>query len=411
MPATTDTQDMLDWIDARHDRMVQSVIALANINSGTMNLAGLAAVAAQLVRQFDSLGAPAEQLDLPPLVEIDSTGNEIASPLGQALRFRKQAHRFKPGSPRVFLCIHYDTVYPADHPFQQCDRLDANTLRGPGVTDAKGGIIVMLTALEAIERSPWRDRIAWEVLLNPDEEIGTPGSAAILREAASRHDLGLLFEPALETGGFAAPRKGSGNFTLIVRGRAAHAGRSFDQGRNAMHLIAQAVTELAAVNEMKSEHPGLTLNVGKIEGGGPVNIVPDLAIARFNCRVATPRQQTFVEETLARLLEKLNHQDGYQAQLDGYFHSPPKPIDEKTLHMLETLRDCGKELNLHLDWQPTGGVCDGNKLDAAGLPNVDTLGPRGHSIHSENETLFLDSLTERAKLTAMFLMKLADDGR
>ena len=174
-----------------------------------------------------------------------------------------------------------------------------------------------------------------------------------------------------------------------------------------MHLIAQAVVELASVNDRKEEHPGLTLNVGKIEGGGPVNIVPDLAIARFNCRVATTQQQAFIEQTLANLLARLNAADGYQAQLYGDFHSPPKPIDAKTLQLLELLRDGGKQLDLTLDWQPTGGVCDGNKLAAAGLANVDTLGPRGHSIHSENETLFLDSLTERAKLTALLLSRIA----
>lgn len=406
MDSAQQHQDMLRWIDAQHDRMIDAVTALANINSGTMNLAGLAAVASQLKERFETLGAPCEEIDLPLLVEIDARGNESTTKLGQALRFHKQPHRHQPGAPRVFLCIHYDTVYSGDHPFQKCEKLDANTLRGPGVTDAKGGIIVMLAALEAIERSPWRELIAWEVLLNPDEEIGTPGSAHLLSEAASRHDIGLLFEPALETGGFAAPRKGSGNFTLIVRGKAAHAGRYFDQGRNAMHLIAKAVVELAAVNGMKIEHPGLTLNVGKIEGGGPVNIVPDLAIARFNCRVATAQQQAFIEQKLEAMLSELNAQDGYHAQLHGAFHSPPKPIDAKTLSLLESLRDSGKTLNLNLDWQPTGGVCDGNKLAAAGLANVDTLGPRGHSIHSENETLHLDSLTERAKLTALLLARI-----
>ena len=402
---------MLEWIDAQRDAMQRQVIDISNLNSGTMNLSGLAQVAHKLEESFAALNAPIERVDLPPTIEIDARGRTITSPLGQALRMRMPAAQEKTGSPRVFLCIHYDTVYAADHPFQRCERLDANTLRGPGVADAKGGLVVMLTALKAIEQCEWRDRINWEILLNPDEEIGTPGSAHLLREAAARNDIGLLFEPALETGGFAAPRKGSGNFSLIVRGKAAHAGRTFEKGRNAMHLISQAIVQLAALNDMKSSHPGLTLNVGAIDGGGPVNIVPDLAIARFNVRVATPQQQTFAEETLAQLVASLNTRDGYRAELHGSFSSPPKPLDAPTLHILETLRDCGRELHLDLNWQPTGGVCDGNKLAAAGLPNVDTLGPRGGNIHSENEYLLLDSLTERAKLTALFLSRIAEGSK
>lgn len=401
------TRDMLDWIDTQRHRMRQSVIDLANVNSGTMNFTGLSGIAAMLTGMFATLEAPVDKITLPPLIEIDARGNTITSPLGQALRMRKPMDQVEPGSPRVFLCIHYDTVYAADHAFQHCTLLDDNTLRGPGVADAKGGIIILLTALRALEQSRWRNKIAWEILLNPDEEIGTPGSAHLLREAATRNDLGLLFEPALETGGFAAPRKGSGNFSLIVRGKAAHAGRNFEKGRNAMHLIAQAIVELAALNDLKQTHPGLTLNVGTIDGGGPTNIVPDLAIARFNVRVTTPQQQAFVEATLAQLIDKLNTREGYAAQLHGSFSSPPKPLDAPTLRLLEMLRECGREIDLELSWQPTGGVCDGNKLAAAGLPNVDTLGPRGGSIHSENEFLLLDSLTERAKLTALLLVKIA----
>lgn len=401
------TRDMLDWIDTQRHRMRQSVIDLANVNSGTMNMPGLSAIAAMLTGMFATLEAPLEKIALPPLIEIDARGNTVTSPLGQALRLRKPMDQVKPGSPRVFLCIHYDTVYAADHAFQHCTLLDDNTLRGPGVADAKGGIIILLTALRALERSPWRNKFSWEILLNPDEEIGTPGSAHLLREAATRHDIGLLFEPALESGGFAAPRKGSGNFSLIVRGKAAHAGRHFEKGRNAMHLIAQAIVELASLNDLKESHPGLTLNVGTIDGGGPANIVPDLAIARFNVRVTTPQQQAFVEEKLAQLIASLNKREGYTAQLHGSFSSPPKPLDAPTLAILEKLRECGREIGLDLTWQPTGGVCDGNKLAAAGLSNVDTLGPRGGSIHSENEFLLLDSLTERAKLTALLLVKIA----
>src|SRR6185503_18576279 len=97
-----------------------------------------------------------------------------------------------------------------------------------------GGIVVMLTALRALERSPFAEKIGWEVLLNPDEEIGSPNSSALLVEAARRNHLGLIFEPAMSDGSLVGSRKGSGTFTATIKGRAAHAGRDFANGRSAI---------------------------------------------------------------------------------------------------------------------------------------------------------------------------------
>src|SRR5262249_39128994 len=151
----------------------------------------------------------------------DDEGREKSRPLGKALAFQSPPR----AGPRVLLGIHYDTVFGVDHLFQSVTRVDENTLRGPGVCDAKGGLLVLLHALLALERSPVAGSLAWEVLLNPDEEIGSPGSGSLFAAAAKRNDIGLLFEPALPDGSLVASRKGSGNFTFIVHGRAAHAGR------------------------------------------------------------------------------------------------------------------------------------------------------------------------------------------
>ena len=132
----------------------------------------------------------------------DSAGSAVREPLGKALLIRK-----RPEAPlRLLLCCHTDTVYPSDHPFQKSVRIADNILRGPGVTDAKGGLVVMLLALEAFERSPWSAKLGWEVLINPDEEIGSPGSAPLLIQAAKRNDLGLIFEPSFPDGNLAGAR-------------------------------------------------------------------------------------------------------------------------------------------------------------------------------------------------------------
>ncbi len=277
-----DLAPTLDWIDSQAQCMRQWVIDWANVNTGTYNLAGLATFCQMLRDAWEPLGGEISEITLPDEQTVDSSGHVVYAPLGKALSIRK-----RPDAPlQAFLCIHMDTVYPIDSPFQTCELLDANTLRGPGVTDAKGGLAIMLLAVEAIERSPWADSIGWEVLMNPDEEIGSPGSSALFELAARRNRVGLLFEPAHGTGDLVSERAGSGSFTIVVRGRSAHAGRDPQAGRNAIHAMAGLIGKLAALASDQ-----VTVNVGHVQGGGAVNVVPDLAICRFNVRVRTPPQQ------------------------------------------------------------------------------------------------------------------------
>jgi glutamate carboxypeptidase len=261
----------------------------------------------------------------------------------------------------------------------------------------------MLVALEAFERSPWAANVGWEILINPDEEIGSPGSARLLIEAAKRNHLGLVFEPSLSDGNLVGARKGSGNFTVIVKGKAAHAGREPHSGRNAIVALARFIVGLASLADSTG---AITTNVGHIQGGGPVNVVPDLATCRFNVRVVTPEAQRSFEEGLRALAEEIDAIDGISLEIEGRFTRPPKPLDEKTLKLLEQFAACGRDLGLSFLWLPTGGACDGNNLAAAGLTTIDSLGVTGGNIHSSDEYILLDSLVERAKLTALLLMKL-----
>ena len=147
--------------------------------------------------------------------------------------------------------------------------------------------------------------------------------------------------------------------------------------------------------------------MGHVQGGGPVNVVPDLAECRFNVRVLTREDQTTFEDRLKCLAAEINRIDGISLELHGRFTRPPKPLDGKTLKLLEQVAACGRDLGLSLRWRSTGGACDGNNLAAAGLTTIDSLGVTGGDIHSPEEYVLLDSLVERAKLTALLLMKLA----
>ena len=386
----------LDSLDGQGPAMLRLVEELCNLNSGTFNLEGLDRVKQRLVEEFKSLDGVTKVLDSNPMTIVDESGAEVQQQLGQMIHVSK----WPEAKTKVLLCIHMDTVYPVDHAFQQCKTLDNGHVNGPGVADAKGGIVVMLTALKALEASPLAGKIGWEVLLNADEEIGSPGSIDFIRQIAGRCDVGLLYEPALPDGTLVSWRKGSGNFSFVVRGKAAHAGREFEKGRNAIVAVSQLIDEIAKLNT----DPELTYNAGRISGGGPLNVVPDLAIGRVNVRVKTVDQQAEVESKFASLVEKFNQLDGISVEQFGGFSSPPKPLCGETEKLQKRIESAGEALSLPVAWRGTGGASDGNKFAAAGLPNVDTLGPLGGSIHSSDEYLIPESLVERAKLSALILL-------
>jgi glutamate carboxypeptidase len=395
-----DARPILAWIDAQRDRMARLVAEWAAINSGSYNLTGLARFSQILQQHYAGLGGQMSEIDLPPQRVIDERGNEVDVPLAKAISIRK-----RPQAPRqVFLGIHMDTVYSPDHPFQSVRQADANTLNGPGVVDAKGGLVIMLVALEALERSPLAERIGWEVLINPDEEIGSPGSTHLFVQAAKRNQFGLVFEPSFPDGALVSERKGSGNFSVVFRGRSAHAGRDFHMGRNA---VLAAADFAVAANRINGAMPGVTLNVGRIDGGGPVNVVPDLAVCRLNVRASDPADPPRIQSELNRIAAEVGAHLEVSVQLHGGFLSPPKPLDAPTLSLLESIAACGRELGLSLAWRASGGASDGNKLAAAGLPVVDSLGPRGGNLHSPGEYLLLHTLPERAKLATLVLQRVA----
>ncbi len=400
-------QPYLDFIAEQEQHMMQLVHDWSAINSGSYHLEGLARMLDVLADNFLWLDGVVERIDLPPMQQVNDAGEVVDVPLGQALRIRK-----RPDAPlQVFLGGHMDTVFGKDHPFQApafviddpTSKDTPTVLNGPGVADLKGGLVVMLKALEALEKSPWAEQIGWEILINPDEEIGSHGSRHLLEEAAGRNHLGLVYEPSLPDGTLVSERKGSGNFQLVVRGKAAHAGREHHLGRNAV----VALSELTArIDALDGQRDGVTINPAKLVGGGANNVVPDFAMMNFNVRVPDAAAQQWVQEQLDTIVHG-EMRDGITAALHGGFTRPSKEMSAGIQQLQEIIASCGDMLGVTVGWQATGGCCDGNNLAAAGLPNIDTLGVRGGNIHSDQEYVLLASLVERAQLSALILMRLA----
>jgi glutamate carboxypeptidase len=266
----------------------------------------------------------------------------------------------------------------------------------------KGGIAVMLAALKAVEKSPLADRLGYEVVVNSDEEVGSTASAALLTRASAGKRAAMTYEPAaLPDGTLAGARPGSGNFSFVVRGRSAHAGRNPEEGRNAVVAASELALRLAM-----SRTPGLSINPAKIDGGGPNNVVPDLAILRVNMRPKTTDDQEIAGRLIAKALDETAKQHDVFIEAHGGFGRPPKPLTAEAEVLFRLVKQAGADLGQEIGWQPTGGVCDGNNIAACGVPVVDTMGVRGGKIHSAEEYLIVESLKERAELSALTILRL-----
>lgn len=393
-------QDLLSFLRTNQPTMVAQLHHFCEINSGSDNGPGLSTMHRTLSAAFAPLADEITTLSLPPMSTMNMAGESCMEAVGDVLYLR-----IRPELPhRVLLSGHMDTVYGASHPFQTLTYLNDNHLVGPGVADMKGGLIVMLHALMAFEETPYRTALGFDVIINADEEIGSPGSSTLFAGLVKNHRAALLYEPAVgRNGSFAKNRKGSGKLTLVATGKAAHAGRSFDQGRNAICFLAEAITAIHALNGTRA---GVTINVGKIAGGDALNVVPDKAVAKLDIRISAPEDEPWVRDQLTRIIARMS-KEGYSLTIHGEFSRPVKRVDKATQDLFFRLQRLGEELGLSLDWEDSGGCCDGNNFSALGLPVIDTLGVRGGDIHSSNEFVLLDSLVERATLSALLLIELA----
>lgn len=381
--------------------MLAQVQSWAAINSGTGNLAGLDLVSKKLADAFAALPGTIRLVEPDPVETVLPDGTVKAIERGKHLHLA-----VRPEAPvRVLLTGHMDTVFAADHPFQDLRWLEPGVLNGPGTADMKGGISVILAALQALEAAPWAARMGYDLLINSDEETGSQASARLIADLARGKIAALTYEPALPDGTLAGARPGSGNFSITVQGKAAHAGRNPEDGRNALVAAADLALRLNA-----AKAPGLKVNPARIDGGGPNNIVPDMAILRVNMRPMSPGDMATAEAVLRESIAAIAREHDVHCHLHGGFNRPPKPIDEAAARLFNLVRDCGSDLGLAIAWKATGGVCDGNNIAACGVPVVDTMGPRGGAIHSDEEFLIVDSLAERAQLSALTLMRLAQGG-
>ena len=394
-------QSELKWVASQRDRMLPLIESWANCNTGSDNLKGLNQMVSILKQAFEPLGTCTLH-SLPERLTINELGETISAPIAPALTVRGGDPEGQ--GPKVLLSGHMDTVFSIKSGFQTCRYEGENRLIGPGVIDLKGGLVLMLIALEALNRSEWAHSLSWQVVVNPDEEVGSVSSTSLLTQLAHGQDVALVFEPPYPDGTMVSERKGSANYAIHAKGKAAHAGRAFHEGLNAITALSRVLVSIDGLNSIQKD---ITVNIGTIRGGEAANIVPDRAVAQVGIRASTTKHMELIESKMSDIVQHANEQGKATITLQQLSYRPPKSFNRETKHLFECLQSCAQKLKQKVTWQSSGGVCDGNTLAAAGVPVIDTLGAPGGAIHTDQEYLSVNELVPRAQLVTLYLLTLA----
>lgn len=296
--------------------------------------------------------------------------------------------------PILILC-HMDTVFPlgtlAKMPYREAD----GKIFGPGVLDMKVGIVISLAAIEQAQRSGSKRPVI--LLCNSDEETGSHMSRTHIERLARESAVVFVLESAMLDGALKTWRKGVGEFFISVKGRAAHAGGTHQEGRNAIEEIAHQVIAIQKLTDYSKQ---TTLNVGVIKGGTVSNVVPEFASAEVDVRVMQPGEWERLEAEMEKLKPVL---DGISLEIKGELNRPPMPFDETMKAAFEKARSIAAAIGVELKAGGTGGGSDANFVAPLGIPVLDGLGAIGEGYHSEREYIFADSLPARIQLLTALL--------
>lgn len=378
----------LDVARAQQAEYVEVLQALVTIESGSFTPDGVNRVADVVETSMRSDGWEVARRAHDPVGDEPQLGDLLVG----TLRGR--------GTARVLLVGHTDTVFEegtvAQRPFEVRDRV----ARGPGVVDMKGGLLLGLLAARIVRdhASDAFERLTY--VCNPDEEIGSPFSMPAIRELAGEHDAAFVLEPARANGAVVSARNGIAGFTIVVSGRAAHAGVEPEKGA---HALLEAAHKLIAVQALHRRTPAVTVNVGVVRGGTRPNVVPDRCELEVDVRAATAGELAEIEEEIRRICGR-SDVDGTHVEVRRNALCPPMEKDTGVTGILDLAVASAKELGFELQDVATGGASDANTTHQL-TPTLDGLGPVGGGAHGDDEWLDLGSVVERTALLALLVSR------
>lgn len=301
-------------------------------------------------------------------------------------------------APMQLLVGHSDTVWPLGTLERMPVRVEEGRLHGPGTLDMKGGLTQIVFALRALRELGHEPEVTPVVLVNSDEEVGSPDSKRHVRRLARRASRALILEPSLGPRGLIkTARKGVGRFEITLKGRAAHAGLEPAAGASAIIELSHVIQKL---NRLNDPERGTTVNVGRIDGGTRPNVIAAEARASVDVRVTTVADGEALERKV-RAIEP--ETPGVTIQIDGGIRVAPLERTPRNLRLWQTAKDVGARMGLDLDDAMAGGGSDGNTTSLY-TATLDGLGCVGDGAHADHEHIVIDPSLDRCALLARLLL-------
>jgi glutamate carboxypeptidase len=359
---------------------------LVQIDSGTSDLAGLAAMGAILRTELEGLGAKVESVE----ATTPGVGDNVLATLTGT------------GKGRILLIAHMDTVFPHGTVAQRPYKVVGDHGIGPGAGDDKAGIVSAICALRVLHDLSYRDYARITLLLNSNEESGSVGTRDLIRAKAKESDAAINLERGVPPDGLEVTRKGSAAITVEIIGRAAHAGLEPEKGRNAIVEASHQALQLGSLADSAKE---TTVNVTMIQGGNAINVIPDHAIIRADVRAFTPQEFDRVESGLAKLAGDTTVPE-VQVKASMTRNFPPWPPSDSTQALLTRAQKLYAEIGLQLAGVPVGSSADVAFAAQTGTPCIDGVAILGGGAHGVDDYADLSSITPRVYLLTRMLMDL-----
>lgn len=377
----TDASRLLAFCRDQERWLIDTIDALVRLESPTLDKAAVDRCGRALAERLSALGARVKTIS--------------SSTAGDHLRAE-----FGAGSRQILLLGHFDTVWPLGQLERMPITQSGDELHGPGILDMKAGIgLGMLATRAVLELAPPRDtRIV--MLWTTDEEVGSETSRALLETEAQRSEAVLVLEPALPGGVLKTRRKGCGDYEIVARGVAAHAGVDPGKGVSAVRELARQILAVEAFQDLSR---GVSINVGVIEGGTRTNVVAAEARAHVDVRAPTAADAEEIDRAMRSLSAQL---PGASIAVEGGFNRPPMERTPGVAKLFHLAREAGTELGQSVAEGSTGGGSDGNFTAALGIPTLDGLGALGDGAHALHEHVLVSALVPRAALLALIIARL-----
>lgn len=367
-----------NFIDSKKDDILTTLGTLVNLDSATFYKKGVDIAGDFLSQKFLETGFDIER------IPQKDYGDHLLC-------------KFKGQGDNTLIIGHFDTALPQGCPKLRPFKIIGNKGYGCGVADMKAGVIATLYAIKSIlETTELRPNIT--VILNSDEEPGSPTSRDVIFQEAPKAARAFIMEPG-EHHSIITHRKGVGIFTFFTKGIAAHAGAEPEKGRSAIIEMGHMILDLSRLNDFER---GITVNVGVISGGTYPYVVAEEASAKVDCRIPTKKDGEYLKEKFDEIIGNSKIK-GVKRSWQGDFHRPPMEKVENTDQLLQIINNIAEELAIPIKESSTGGASDGNLTSSRNIITIDGMGPSGSGFHGPDEYVEINSVFERTKLLAQTL--------